>query len=187
MYNIRGIVLSRAIMVVIALLGVGLAAPSLLWAKGVLENPQAGSSRSGIGVISGWVCNASSVDIVIDEVTTLKAAYGTDRRDTTEECDDTNNGFGLSFNWNLLGDGVHTIRALADGIQFDSATFTVITMFGMEYLRGVNGSYRLANFPWPGVDVVIIWEESSQNFVIGSVEWNLPVGPDLPGVGAIGP
>ena len=36
MYNIRGIVLSRAIMVVIALLGVGLAAPSLLWAKGVL-------------------------------------------------------------------------------------------------------------------------------------------------------
>ena len=27
--------------------------------------------------------------------------------------------FGLLFNWNLLGDGVYTVVALADGVAFD--------------------------------------------------------------------
>ena len=33
----------------------------------------------------------------------LPAAYRTERRDTTGVCGDSNNGFGLLFNWNLLG------------------------------------------------------------------------------------
>lgn len=37
------------------------------------------------------------------------------------------NHFVLPFNWNLLGDGTHTVRALADGVEFDRATFTVTT------------------------------------------------------------
>jgi hypothetical protein len=167
------VALSRAAMGMIALV-VGFAAPPSLWAKGFLENPQASSFQSGIGVISGWVCNAGRIDLVIDEVTTLAAPYGTDREDTVKECGDANNGFGLLLNWNLLRDGTHTIRALADGVEFGNATFTVTTLLGTEYLYGASGSYRLPDFPWPGTDVVVRWEESLQNFVIESIEVNVP-------------
>ena len=33
----------------------------------------------------------------------------------------------LPFNWSLLDEGTHTVRAFADGVEFDSATFTVTT------------------------------------------------------------
>ena len=97
--------------------------------SGILENPFSGSFQSGIGLFSGWVCNASQVEFEIDGDPTLTfmAGYGTHRIDTTGVCGDSNNGFGLLFNWNLLGDGTHTVRALADGVEFDSATFTVTT------------------------------------------------------------
>ena len=43
------------------------------------------------------------------------AAYGTERLDTLEMCGDTANGFGLLFNWNLLGEGEHEVVAYVDG------------------------------------------------------------------------
>jgi hypothetical protein len=160
---------------------VNFVSPPSLWAKGALENPQKDSSQSGIGVISGWVCKANKVEIVLDEVAALGAAYGTEREDTVEECGDANNGFGLLLNWNVLGNGKHTIRALADGVEFGRVTFTVTTVLGEEFLSGINGSFRLSDFPWPGTDVTIRWDESLQNFVIESVEVNPPGG----GVGTI--
>jgi len=173
MRNTRNIVQSRTILNVIVLLGVSFATPSFLWAQGKLENPQAGSFHSGLGVISGWVCNANSVDIVIDEAVTLRAAYGTDRGDTDTECGDTNNGFGLLLNWNLIGGGTHTIRALADGVEFGSAAFTVTTISG-EFLWGAEGSFRLPGFPDSLTDVIIRWDESLQNFVIERIEIKPP-------------
>lgn len=176
-----GFTTSQRAFIALSALSLSFAAPAFLWAQGTLENPQTGSAQSGLGVLSGWVCDADSVDIVIDEAVTLKAAYGTDRDDTAKACGDTNNGFGLLLNWNLLGNGTHTIRALADGVQFGSATFTVTTMLGMEYLTDVNGTYRLSGFPVPGTDTVISWEESLQNFVVESVE--VTVGGGGVGVG----
>ena len=41
---------------------------------GVLENPAPASFQSGIGVLSGWVCEAEEVVIEIDEIP-LEAAY----------------------------------------------------------------------------------------------------------------
>jgi hypothetical protein len=70
-----------------------------------LENPQAGSFQSGIGVISGWTCTANVVEIVIDNASPLPAGYGTTRGDTSAVCGDANNGFGLLWNWNLSGPG----------------------------------------------------------------------------------
>ena len=69
----------------------------------------------------------SGVEIEINDTIRIPATYGTERRDTTSVCGDSNNGFVLPFNWNLLGDGPHTVRALADGVEFDRATFTVTT------------------------------------------------------------
>jgi hypothetical protein len=160
--------------IVITALVVNLAAPPALWAKGVLENPQPASAQSGIGVISGWVCSAGKIEVVLDEAATLGVAYGTGRGDTAGECGDADNGFGLLLNWNLLGTGTHTVRALADGVEFGSATFTVTTLWGMEYLQGASGTCQLSGFPEPETNVVVRWEESLQNFVIDSVEVNVP-------------
>ena len=132
---------------------------------GALENPGAASFQSGIGQLAGWVCDANVVELEINGGPRLAAAYGTARADTAPVCGDTHNGFGLLFNWNLLGDGVHTVRALADGDEFGRATFTVTTL-GVEFLQGTHGEAVVADFPSAGETVRLVWQESSQNFVI---------------------
>ena len=57
---------------------------------GALENPGGASFQSGIGVISGWVCAAATVEIEITteggEVGRHVASYGTGRGDTQDVC-----------------------------------------------------------------------------------------------------
>jgi hypothetical protein len=109
----------------------------MVWAQATLENPQPGSFQSGIGVVSGWVCSAQQITLVFDGIHTFPAAYGTARGDTQADCGDTDNGFGLLVNWNLLGNGQHTVQALRDGVEFANVTVTVTTL-GEEFLRGVS-------------------------------------------------
>ena len=134
---------------------------------GALENPQPNSFQSGIALLSGWVCDAEEITLEINN-NAVRAIYGAERGDTEPVCGDTNNGFGVPFNWNLLGDGVHTIVARADGIEFARADVTVTT-FGEEFLRGKSGEYILGGFPDPDTSTVIVWSESHQNFVIKEV------------------
>ena len=150
--------------VVFLSLGLGLALPQSLRAQATLENPQPGSAQSGLGVISGWVCDAQQIDIEIDGVAT-QAAYGTGREDTRSICGDANNGFGLLFNWSLLTNGPHTIRALADGKEFAQVKVTVAN-FGSEFLTGATGEFAVDNFPQEGQQITLTWQESLQNFVI---------------------
>ncbi len=137
--------------------------------SGYLENPGADSFQSGIGVISGWVCEAETVEIEIEteqgEVQRQPAAYGTERVDTEEACGDTANGFGLLFNWNLLGDGEHEVVALVDGIELDRATVTVTTL-GKEFLREGTGTCTVEDFPTRDKTVTLAWQQTQQNFVI---------------------
>ncbi len=129
-----------------------------------LENPSLGSSQSGIGIISGWACEAQAVVIELNG-TPVQAAYGTPRGDTQPVCGDTDNGFSLLVNWNNLGDGQHVVRALVDGVEFARTTVQVTT-FGVDFLRGVSGTFDLPNFPSAGATTVIQWAESQQNFVL---------------------
>ena len=142
------------------------AGPSTL--TGVLENPSPASFQSGIGVLSGWVCDAEEVVIEIDE-RPLAAAYGTSRADTTERCGDMDNGFGLLVNWNLLGDGEHTVVAFVDGEELGRATVTVTTL-GEEFVRGAAGRCVQEDFPTPGETITLSWQEAQQNFVMTGVE-----------------
>ena len=150
-------------------LTVGLPFPQSLWAQSVFENPQPGSFQSGVGVISGWACDAERIDVVFNPGTeneaTFQAAYGTDRGDTQGHCNDINNGFGLLFNWNLLDDGQHTVSARADGVEFGSATFTVTTL-GEEFLREASREFFIEDFPADGNEVILGWQETIQNFTI---------------------
>ena len=162
--------------------------PSLEDLSGYLENPGADSFQSGIGVISGWVCEAETVEIEIEteqgEVQRQPAAYGTERVDTEEACGDTANGFGLLFNWNLLGDGEHEVVALVDGIELDRATVTVTTL-GKEFVREGTGTCAVEDFPTRDKTVRLAWQETQQNFVI--VDGPAPAGTTnragTPGVG----
>ena len=135
---------------------------------GALENPGPDSFQGGIGVLSGWVCEGVTVTIEING-SAHAAAYGTARADTAERCGDTNNGFGLLFNWNLLGDGEYTVVALADGVEFGRATVTVTTL-GEEFVRGVSGETQVVDFPDPGTEVRLVWQEGVQNFMLAPPE-----------------
>ncbi len=138
-----------------------------------LENPQPGSFQSGISVISGWVCEADQVVIEFERpggtVWPEPAGYGTSRTDTSGKCGDSANGFGLLWNWNKLGPGQHTIRALADGFEFARSTFTVTTL-GKEFPKGLDAEYELEDFPEVGTTVTVKWQEALQNFTITGVE-----------------
>lgn len=135
-------------------------------ATGTLEIPGNESSQSGIGLISGWVCDAAEVSVVLDGAPVpMRTAYGTARDDTSGTCGDSDNGFSLPFNWGLLGDGVHVIRGLADGVEFAHATFEVTT-FGVSFLRDASGSFRLSGFPQTGNELTLAWTQALQQFVV---------------------
>ena len=123
--------------------------------------------HSGIGLVTGWVCEAEQVELEFDGETIVTAPYGTDREDTLDACGDRDNGFGLVFNWNRLGDGKHTMRAMADGKEFWSATFRVAT-FGVEFLQEAQGDYLLPDFPDTGQQTRLVWQEALQNFAIAA-------------------
>jgi hypothetical protein len=139
---------------------------SVLDGTALLEdpNPQLGETVSGITIIRGWVCSAGQIDLQIDG-TSFQAAYPTSRPDTQPVCGTSDTGFSFLFNWNRLGDGVHTVVALKDGVEFGRASVNVVTL-GQEFLTGLNAQYLLPGFPTSGKNVVIQWRESLQNFVI---------------------
>ena len=140
---------------------------------GFLENPGPNSFQSGIGVLSGWTCEAEEVMIRIGEAEPYqlyKAAYGTERLDTAGVCGDSDNGFGLLFNWNLLGDGEHEVVAYVDDVEFGRATFTVTTL-GEEFVRDAPAvECVVPDWPSTGESVTLGWQQNSQNFVITAGE-----------------
>ena len=159
---------------------------------GYLENPRPESHQSGIGPVSGWVCEAERVEVEVNGTIMLEPAYGTGRADTRAVCGDSDNGFGLLFNWNLLGDGTHTARLLVNGEALDTATFTV-TGLGEEFVRDAAGETLVADFPGPGEQVRLVWQEAAQNFMLAPIVGRLtqptpPAGErailEIPGTGS---
>ena len=141
-----------------------------LWAQASLDSPAPGSLQSGINLIHGWRCEETAITVVIDDGRPFTALYGASRDDTAGVCaNDGNNGWAVAYNWNLLARGAHTIRALADGVEFARVTFSVGHL-GEEYLQDAAGRFRARDFPEPGVNTIIRWNEALQNFVIEGIE-----------------
>ena len=110
------------------------------------------------------MCEAEAVEIELNGALQM-AAYGTARADTEAVCGDTDNGFGLLFNWNLLGDGEHEVVAFVDGVELGRATVTVTTL-GAEFLREVTGTCEVEDFPMLGERRTVEWQQTQQNFVL---------------------
>ena len=160
------------------------AAPVEVDATGNLGNPS--GVRSGVGLISGWVCAANSVQIRISNaqgrVETLNAAYGTTRADTVDACDhqEDTTGFGMTYNFNHLPEGTYTIGAYADGLTNrrigPERTFEVVHLVEFaaidddRFLRGLDGMCSVPDFPAAGDTTMLEWEQSIQNFVVSDVQ-----------------
>lgn len=133
------------------------------------ESPRQGEVHSGIGLIRGWVCNAKRIEIAIDGGNRIDMAYGTTREDTKTVCGDVageaNNGYGVTFNWGLLGAGIHRLQAFADDIEFTDVEFEVVTIGG-EFVKDLEGRFLLEGFPAPDESVEVEWRTSSQDFNI---------------------
>ena len=132
--------------------------------KGSLENPGANAAKTGIGIISGWVCEADRVEVEV-KGSRFAAAYGTDRGDTRPVCGDADNGFVVLVNWNNFEAGTHRIRLLADGRELVSRSVTVKT-FGTDFLQGKTGQWTLEDWPTAGTETVVRWTEALQNIEI---------------------
>lgn len=161
---------------VLALLCAGFATGSA-FAAGAIENPQPDATESGIGVISGWNCQASAITIQVDNAAPVVAPYGSLRGDTASVCGGRiATGFSYLINYNNLAPGAHVVRAYADGVSFGSVSFKT-TNLGVEFLSGKAGEYYLQNFPAFGTRTKVTWQESKQNFVItGSDTSQPPIG-----------
>lgn len=129
-----------------------------------LENPSGGNSYSGIGVISGWKCEANGpLTIRFNDGNPIPLAYLNERTDTASVCGDANNGFVAIWNWANLGEGTHTAVVYDNGVEFGRSTFEVVT-FGEEFVRGASGECTVQNFPSTGETTLLEWNEATQSF-----------------------
>ena len=144
-------------------LGVLLLTPGLTPAA-VLENPGQGLSYSGIGVISGWKCEAAGpLTVRFNGGAPIPLLYGSERGDTAGVCGDTNNGYVAIWNWAELGEGTgHTAVVYENGVEFAQSTFSVATL-GEPFVRGANGQCTIPDFPAPGGDQLFAWNQATQH------------------------
>ena len=142
-----------------------LLAPTLVHGQQALENPGNGEHYSGVGVISGWKCPAGHISIRFNDGPSIPLAYGSERRDVTEQglCGGNRyTGFVALYNWARLGNGTHTAVAYDNGVEFARSTFTVGTM-GVEFLLGARASVIVRDFPREGDNQRFEWTQSSQH------------------------
>ncbi|MFP6665459.1 MAG: hypothetical protein VCC00_14805 [Deltaproteobacteria bacterium] len=134
-----------------------------------LEIPAAGTIQSGIGIVSGWRCEAGRLTARFDCGEALELAYGTPRADTYDSCGDINNAFVMQWNYANLDDGLHTIRLYDDGVEFASAGF-VVQRLGQSFLPAADimgqWEHTLTGFPEPGAELRLRWQTAAQSFGI---------------------
>jgi len=135
-----------------------------------LENPQAGSFQSGVGLVSGWSC-AAGVGVGVDGSAPVALPYGSSRGDTAAQCGagNTNTGFGFLLNYNLLGAGSHSAQLYVNGQPQGAPAAFVVTVPAGEFLTGVTREVTVTDFPSVGKTTVLIWQQSQQNFAVKSV------------------
>lgn len=129
------------------------------------ETPAQGSLQSGIGIVRGWACDAESVEVRFDDLPRRAVAYGTSRSDTLEVCGDEDNGYGFVVGWGNLGLGPHRMRTYINGVEVADVEFEVVGL-DEPFVRGLDATYQLENFPELGDSTTIQWSEPEQKFII---------------------
>ncbi len=136
-----------------------------------LDSPADGGTVSGIGVISGWKCEAvGDITVRIDGGDHIPLVYGSSRGDTSASCNDDDglNGFVAIWNWGLLSDGKHTAVVYDNDMEFASSTFTVVN-FGKSFVEGAAGQCMIKDFPEMGETATFAWNESTQHLELAEI------------------
>ena len=154
-------------------LGLMVLVPSLAYAA-VLGIPGNGATLSGIGVISGWKCEANGPLTVrfLDEDmrptgNPVALVYGSRRPDVRDngsclDNDHDNVGFVAIWNWGDLSDGTYTAVASDNGAEFARNTFTVVTL-GTPFLTGASAQVSVQDFPQAGETTTFKWNQATQH------------------------
>lgn len=130
------------------------------------ESPAQDSIQTGIGLIRGWACNASKVEISIDGERREEVPYGGSRGDTKAVCgNDGFNGYGTVMAWGLLSAGEHRMQTFVDGIKISDVTFKIVKLDD-GFLNREGVKYTLPDFPNPGQQIMIQWSDAKQNFTV---------------------
>ena len=129
----------------------------------VIEIPPPNSIQSGVSGFIGWKCDAGIITVRFDGGEPLEVPYGVERNDTSTTCGDAHNGFSISLNYNILGEGSHMAEVFDNDELFASVEFTVVTL-GEEFLKGVMGSGIIEMSD--GQLVAVEWSEEKQGFAI---------------------
>ena len=120
-------------------LGLLVLAPSLAHSA-VLDIPGNGTKLSGIGVISGWKCEAEGdITVSFNEDDPIPLVYGSERPDVLEAgaCGSADVGFVAIWNWGELGDGTHTAVVYDNGVRVRQEYMSkVTTLRGAVCARG---------------------------------------------------
>lgn len=141
------------------------------YSQGALENPSNGVIESGIGIISGWHCTATRVDLLLDNQPIGSAFVGSARGDTASICNGkSETGFSYLINFNELTRGSHNIKVLANGIKFGETNFSTTKSGGVSFLTGVNKQVTVTDFPSPGSSATLVWNQSKQSFVVTNTQ-----------------
>lgn len=110
-----------------------------------LEAPKQGSSYSGIGTLRGWAVAEEGIDYVeiyVDDAFFQNAPYGGKREDVgniypeVEGSDDS--GYALAFNYSILSEGSHTIKAVAvtnSGRRIEKISSISVAKFHKDFIR----------------------------------------------------
>ena len=138
--------------------------------KGNLENPGRGTTMSGVGVISGWKCDAGELTVRFNGGAPLPLLYGSVRTDVRDAgaCPSAEVGFVALWNWGNLGDGQHTAVVYDDGREFARSTFRVVTT-GEAFLPDVEGQCVVPDFPAPGENALFTWTTGTQHLELTDV------------------
>ena len=137
-----------------------------------IEVPAAGSTMSGIGIISGWSCLGGELAAELrnadgEVLATVPLGSRTSRADTESTCGDTLNGFSATMNWNLLPAGAASIHLIQNGEELASRPFSVLPL-GVEFLPGM-WMTTVSDFPAADQSATVEWDESQQRFVISEI------------------
>ena len=149
---------------------------SVALAQVTLEVPRADQTLTGVGLISGWACQADTITVQFDDHDPVRVLYGGERGDTVAVCGHANTGFVLLVNWNNLGAGMHTVTLTVNDTVVVNRSVKVVT-YGQAFMAGREKRFFLRRWPTPDADTVIGWNESLQNFEIVDIyrdeeEWH---------------
>ena len=129
-----------------------------------LEIPTPHTTVSGIGMISGWKCEAGVLTVRFDGGAPLPLLHGAERADVLNAgaCDHATVGFLSIMNWGNLDDGEHTAVVYDDGVEFGRSVFTV-RRFRDAFVKGAALTLPVQDFPHQGENAVFTWSQATQH------------------------